>query len=184
MILACVSVAGIGRLFFKWFWHVLFMERCLLGSIFTLLLSVNRNIESFLVKNPSNEWSFSIKNFFSFISLCKKNISLRRFSICSLKFSTNSAFFYPLDYLVKSVVWPHLIFFLSNTLWLLGCTSHHSFLVLHGNFRLIRAEKLIVTCDCVTMGTRHHSNSCMKCSCCIFSSDHNSLCWVYQEKLS
>ena len=40
----------------------------------------------------------------------------------------------------KIFVWPYLIFFLSNTLWLLGRTSYqYSFLVLHGNFRLIRA---------------------------------------------
>ena len=184
MILACVSVAGIGRLFFKWFWHVLFMERCLLGSIFTLLLSVNRNIESFLGKNLSNEWSFSIKNFFlSFLGV-KKIFRFEDSLFALLRFPLILPFFILLITWWKLLFWPHLMFFLSNTLWLLGCTSHHSFLVLHGNFRLIRAEKLIVTCVCVTMGTRHHSNSCMKCSCCIFSSDHNSLCWVYQEKLS
>ena len=49
--------------------------------------------------------------------------------------------FYPLDYLGEIVVWPHLIFFLSNTLWLLGHTSHeYSFLVLYVVFRLIQAD--------------------------------------------
>ena len=70
----------------------------------------------------------------------KKDISLWRFSICVSSFSPVLHLFYSLDSSGKTVVLPHLIFFVSNTLWLLGHTSHrYRFLVLYGKFRLIQA---------------------------------------------
>ena len=77
------------------------------------------------------------KVFFFFISSCKNIFCFEYFPFVLSRFSVILHVFYPLDYLGKIVVWRYLIFILSNTLWLLGNTTHH-FVVLYGNYRLIR----------------------------------------------